>query len=374
MYGPQSGTSLRTLTTHDDGNAVAFARGSPVVDSGVFLARTVVVLVSHSDRSVEALSSRTVPKKLVRSPSSRWVLLNGNRWLIAGVLASVVFVLFFVLGRSGVIGMETEDPSILLLSVYIAGNLTLVPIAITINQLVLSREFGKPHTFRERDDGVSQLRRDLKELADVSFIPPSPESFLRLLVETIEERTTAVDDVLATDHENETSFQAALFLEELDENTERVRRTLDRTDFGSYRLLDSMLRMNSAWLIGTAEYLQADAAESPPAEPFDRIEEVLRLFNVTRQYTKTLHAQKELATLSRLLLYTGFAALLVSALGMLVYATPLAGQFSGTSMVTAFSLVSAVVFTPLAFLTSYMLRLSTLMSYPPLENSFITDG
>lgn len=34
------------------------------------------------------------------------------------------------------------------------GNLTLVPITITINQLVLSREFGKPHDLRERDEGV----------------------------------------------------------------------------------------------------------------------------------------------------------------------------------------------------------------------------
>lgn len=312
--------------------------------------------------------------EFVRSPASRWLLINGNRWIVAGLLSTIVFASFFVFGWSGVIGMRAGGPATLLLSVYIAGNLTLVPIAIAINQLVLSREFGKPHTLRERDEGVRELRGELKEMADEPFISPSPEAFLLSLIETVDERASTVDAEVTRGDDGEKSRHAKQFLEEIDENTDHVRSTLDRSDFGSYELLSAMLEVNSAWLIGMTEYLKHDREESLSVTPFDQMEEVLRLFNVTRQYMKTLHAQKELATLSRLLLYTGFAAILVSSLGMLVYATPLSGLFSGTSLVILFSLVSAVVFAPMAFLTSYVLRLSTLMSYPPLDNSFITDG
>lgn len=59
---------------------------------------------------------------------------------------------------------------------------------------------------------------------------------------------------------------------------------------------------------------------------------------------------------------------------MLVYAGPVELPLSPVALLIAFSLMSAVVFAPLAFLLSYMLRLSTIVSYPPLRNSFITDG
>lgn len=329
--------------------------------------------MSHSDREVEVETSGPSPKR-IQSPVERWFLLDGNRWAVAGLFLAGAFLAFFVLGWSGVIDVGPEGPMTPLLGAFIAGNLTLVPIAITINQLVLSREFGKPHDLRERDQGVRQLRQDLKDMAGISSIPPAPEAYLRELIATTDEIVASVDGAMTTVDSDEVRRSTDRFREEAFTSTDRVTRALDETDFGSYELLSAMLKVNSAWLMGTAEYLRSGHAETLPDEPFDRMEEVLRTFNVTRQYMKTLYAQREIAELSRLLLYTGFYALLVSALGMLAYATPIVAELSETSLLAAFSLVGTVVFAPLAFLTSYILRLSTLMSYPPLRNSFITDG
>lgn len=293
---------------------------------------------------------------------------------MAGLVSLVVFVAFLVLGLGGVIGVNEEGPSTLLLSVYIAGNLTLVPIAITINQLVLSREFGKPHDLRERDRGVRQLRYDLQELAGVSVISPTPDAFLGELIDTMDESAAAIDEAVTGTDNSETRRSADLFQREVAESTARVSRALDQADFGSFELLAAMLEVNSGWLLGMAEYLEHGHQESLAEEPFDQAEEALRLFNVARQYTKTLYTQKELATLSRLLLYSGFLALLVSSLGMLAYETPLVTTLSTPALLAVYGLVSAVAFSPLAFLTAYILRFSTLMSYPPLRNSFITDG
>lgn len=77
-----------------------------------------------------------------------------------------------------------------------------------------------------------------------------------------------------------------------------------------------MLEVNSAWLVETTQYLQRNHAETVPEEPFNRMEESLRLFNISRQYTKTLYMQKEIATLSRLLLYVGFLAVLTPSITM----------------------------------------------------------
>ncbi|MFC7138712.1 hypothetical protein ACFQMA_02535 [Halosimplex aquaticum] len=330
--------------------------------------------MSYSDHEVEVSTSSPIPTGVVHSSANRWLLLDGNRWIVAGALSAGVFATFVLLGWVDIIGVGAEDPVTLLLSVLIAGNLTLVPVTITINQLVLSREFGKPHEHRTRDQGVRELRRDLKSVADVALIPPEPAAFLRTLIETLEECAEAVDEAAAATGDEDLQHRAARLRAEIDEGTDRVARALDSSDFGSYWLLSAMLEVNSAWLIETTQYLEHDCGEAVPDEPFDRLQETLRLFNITRQYTKTLYAQKEIATLSRLLLYAGFFAVLVSSLGMLVYATPLMDGAPSMDLLATFSLIGAVAFTPLSFLVSYMLRLSTLMSYPPLRNSFITDG
>lgn len=330
--------------------------------------------MSHSDHSVEVSTSSPVPESVVHPSVNQWLLMEGNRWILAGGFSAVVAVVFFVLGWSGVIGVSTEGPITALLSSFIAGNLTLVPIAITINQLVLSREFGKPHELRERDEGVRQLRRELKELAAIPLIPPAPAAFLRELLGFVDESADDIHEAAAATDDEELLRRAETYRERVTAGTSQVRDELDSSDFGSYKLLSAMLQLNSAWLIESAHYLQHGHEESLPEEPFDQMDQALRLFNITRQYTKTLYTQKEIATLSRLVLYTGFLAVFLPGLAILFYPTPMEAALSPTTLLVAFSLLGAVMVSPLAFLISYMLRLSTLMSYPPLRNSFITDG
>ena len=224
--------------------------------------------MSHSDRSVEVSTSSQGPGEFFHSSVDRWFLLKGNRWIVAGLFLVVVFVAFFLLGWSGVIEVTAGGPSTALLSAFIAGNLTLVPIAITINQLVLSREFGKPHDLRERDEGVIQLREDLKEIAGISFIRPTPEAFLRELIVAIEGTMTAAGDEELRRHVHR-------FREEVTANTDRMSHALNEADFGSYELLSAMLEVNSAWLIGVTKFLREGHTEAVAGEPIDRMEEAL---------------------------------------------------------------------------------------------------
>ncbi|MDS0282284.1 hypothetical protein [Haloarcula onubensis] len=329
--------------------------------------------MSHSDHDVDVSTTGPTPSGVVQSSVTRWVLTEGNRWLVAVLFSALAAAVVGVLGWLGVVGVDREGPVTLLLSVFIGGNLTLVPVTITINQLVLSREFGKPHDLRERDEGVIALRDELRALAGVPLIAPAPTAFLRELTATLDDSATDVYDEAAATGSEDLARRAEAFRAEVTAGTDGVERALSRADFGSYESLSAMLDLNSAWLVAAARHLHHDHDEAVAADPFERMEATLRLFNVTRQYVKTLYAQKEIATLSRLLLYTGFLAVLVAAVWMLSFAAPGRPPAVVTS-IAGFSLLSAVVFAPLAFLLSYTLRLSTLMSYPPLRNSFITDG
>ncbi len=330
--------------------------------------------MSHSDQAVDVTTSSPIPEHIVETATNQWLLVDANRWLVAGLFSTAVFVAFFVLGRTGVIGMTAAGPAPLLLSVFVGGNITLVSVTITINQLVLSREFGKPHDLTERDEGVRQLRRNLEELAGVSAIRPTPTAFLRVLVTTIEMYGDDLDAAISATGDETLHRRAETVKRQLETNTDRLKRALEHSEFGSFELMSAMLRVNSAWLIGAAENLQREEYETIPDEPFDRLEESLRLFNVSRQYMKTLYVQKEIATLSRLLLYTGFFAIASSAVAMLVYDGSIEPPVSTVVLQAAFSLLCAVAFAPLAFLLSYSLRLSTIVSYSPVRNSFITDG
>lgn len=329
--------------------------------------------MSQSDDTVEVSTASPVPSGVATSPFGQWLLIDANRWLLAGILTAVVFVVVVALGWLDVISVTAVDSTTLLLSVLVGGNATLVTIVISINQLVLSREFGKPHSLTQRDDGVRRLREQVTEVADVDHVQPEPIAFLALLAETMETHADRIGDAAAATDDHYRG-RVAVFRQRVEASTDQLQRTLDVAEFGSFGVLSGMLTVNSAWLIANTIRLRDDRPEDVPAEPFDRQEETLRLFNVTRQYTKTLYVQKEIAALSRLLLYVGFSSLLVLSLAMLTYGSAVLPALSPLARILWFGAVMAAAFAPIAFLLSYMLRLSAVVSFAPLRNPFITDG
>lgn len=132
-----------------------------------------------------------------------------------------------------------------------------------------------------------------------------------------------------------------------------------------------------AWQIHMTERIRSqygDALSASAAELLDDIEELLRAFNLARQYIQTLYMQKELAELSRLLLYFGIPSLLLIGFTMLLY-TPGRGTTLGVwHFEVVFSIAGSVAFLPLLILFAYVIRVSTIVSRMPLISPFINDG
>ncbi|WP_435176303.1 hypothetical protein [Halorussus sp. AFM4] len=311
------------------------------------------------------------------SSLGRWVVFDADRLVLASLVVAGVFVWFVGLARAGVIVVTNEDSSVLLLSVFVAGNFTLISIVITINQLVLSREFGKPHTLRERNEGIKQFRRDLESMVGVRVGPSDPLELLRVVVQTIDDRATAVEE--AVDHTDDRALRRELaqFARSVDEETESVDAALAESQMGDFDVLVAMLFYRSAWQLNATRRLRNQYAATLSDETvraLDDIEELLRGFNIARQYIQTLYMQKELAELSRLLLYVGVPSLAVTSAAMLVYTVGQGVTVAAGAMPVLYGAVGAVAFAPIALLLSYVIRVSTIVSRMPLLSPFVTDG
>jgi hypothetical protein len=73
-----------------------------------------------------------------------WFLLGGNRLVIAGGVVILIFGLLSVAEWTGLILLTETMPMFYLFSSLIGGNPTLITVVVSINQLLLSREFSSP--------------------------------------------------------------------------------------------------------------------------------------------------------------------------------------------------------------------------------------
>lgn len=311
------------------------------------------------------------------SSLKRWVLFDGHRGVVAAAVLAVLFAGFLAAWGTGYVAFRREGPATLLLSVFIAGNFTLVTIVIAINQLVLSREFGKPHSLRKRDEGVRQLRRDVEAATGDDIAPAEPLTFVRAIVRTIHDHAVEIRDRATEIDDPDLREMADEYAGTVAAEADRLDDVLSEAQFASFPGLSAMLFFPSAWAVHVARQLRAEVIASSAGSDhgaYDAIEEVLRLFNVTRQYTKTLYMQEEVARLSRQLLYVGIVALVAPALVMLVYGDAAGTTVESGALPAVFLLATLASFAPLALLVAYVVRVSTVVSHMPLVGSFITDG
>ncbi|MFC6769016.1 hypothetical protein ACFQE6_29580, partial [Natrinema soli] len=117
--------------------------------------------------------------------------------------------------------------------------------------------------------------------------------------------------------------------------------------------------------------------EELPARASSLLSELRELFviaDATRQYFTTIYLQRELARLSRLITYSGTAAILLSTLVIMIYASgypPVA--FEGWLLVLV-SAALAVAFSPLAVLFAYVVRISAVLKRTSAPGAFTPPG
>lgn len=307
--------------------------------------------------------------------AKEWLLIDGNRFVVAGAMAVAAFVVIYGLSRLGWITLGTSSNVRTLLSSGIAsGMLTLVTVTLSINQLLLSRMFGSVNDLTDRLDGSEGFRDRVRELTGRHSTPTHPAEFLSLIVTSIRERGDRLEDDV--DQGLMDDFEP--YLDELDGYARNVLEAVeDDTRAGkssTAEVLSSILGPEYAENLRRTRHLQnqhGEALSDRTESDLNEVRDLLEAIAVLRQFFKTLAIQQDLARLSRLIAYSGFGALLTTFALATVYKASSGAVIPSAWLPLVTSAGIAVIVLPLALLISYMLRVATISRYSVSVGSFV---
>jgi hypothetical protein len=295
----------------------------------------------------------------VRKRAGDWILLEGDRRAVAGCLAVLTVGVVWTLVVAGVLAVgPTSSVASLFASGLTSGVITLLTIALSINQLVLSRVFGSVDTLVDRLTGSRDLRETVESIAGVPSSPNDPADFLSLIATTLTDRADGVIGAGGADWDPPERLTTALrdlaaYGESLDDHLE------SNTDLTS--ILGVILGPEYAVNMTAIRHLQNEYGASIPEEAVEElraVEDLLESIAVVRQFYKTIAIQEDLATLSRLLVYSGMAALAAAVTVTLVYRTGSVTLPAETLPVVVSAAIGVIV-TPMALFVAYILRAAT---------------
>lgn len=303
---------------------------------------------------------RTPTPASLRHRLGTWLLLTGDRLVVAGLVLVSVVVAGVALDAAGLFTYAPTSASYFLFSSLLGGNLTLVTVVLSINQLVLSRELGDPGNLQSRIEGAMSYRREVEAEAGVATSPVEPGEFLRFLHEHLRDQAGQVENSIDESVTPELWERVGELVASIQHDAERVNETL--TEEGDiFTVLAATMQTNHSEQLRELAAVQANSAETitdEQRELLDGLQDRLLQIDVARKYFETVYVQRELSYLSRLLLYVGLPAMVLAAAVLLgqaaVTTTPTPSQ--ALSMLVPVAILTG--FAPIAVLFSFVIRLS----------------
>jgi len=301
-----------------------------------------------------------------------WFLLGGNRLAVALLLVAVVVAVLFGATRVGLLAVGPgSKAATAFASGFISGTVTLVTIALSINQLVLSRVFGSPSGLSQKLQGTRDLRETVRTRAGEAAVPNDPAAFLDVVAATLSERAerlqTASGDADGDLREAVTDYAdgIAAYGEAIASDVEPGTAVVD--------VLDVVLGTEYATNMTATVRLRnryGDRLSEDATDELDAIDDLLESVAITRQFLKTISLQQDFARLSRVVAYTGLLALVTSVVLTLLYRTnsvTVPAQF----LPAIVSLGIGLVVTPLCIFIAYVFRAATIARHTVSVGPFV---
>lgn len=313
----------------------------------------------------------------LRSEPYEWFVLVGNRLVLAGLLTSAFAFSVLALMAADVVDVRNATEMLYVFQVLVGGNLTLLTIVLSINQLVLSREFKTPGELQEQIRNVIAYRDDVEETTDRDAVPVTPSGFLFVLLAETQDTAERLDELIEKSDHDQFSDEVRALLVDLVTHTDETKAVLDRSQRGIFSALVVTLETNYSHQLNEVQRLQtAHEGDLPPdvLEAFDELRESLKQVDIARQYFKSIYMQSELAVLSQVLLFVGLPAVGSALLALLVYAGATGTPIGVNYLEVLVPLVVTLGFSPLALLFAYVLRIATVAQLTVAITPFTTPA
>lgn len=309
-----------------------------------------------------------------RSKAVRWVFLTGNRAVLALVITGAFAAFFVTLLALDVVTLAHAQPLFYAYGGLIAGNLTLITVIVSINQLFLSRELRSPGELQTQIENIVEYREGVEEATGV-VAPSTPLRFLLLLVEATRQNAQrvggfAMDGVVDAGNQ-ELEEIATTLTEQMDE----IQDAIEGADPNTFKVLSVMLGTNYSEQLHRLRVARTEHRESISDVAHDAIDDLItRLhdLDVSRQYFRSIYLQEELSALSRILLYTGLPSVAIAVGTLVVLTVPpdRPADVAGLPLLLVVTLTVGMV--PLAILCSFFLRTATITKLTAATVPFTT--
>jgi len=297
----------------------------------------------------------------------RWILLEANRLAATGMLLTLTFVSIMSIGTFWTIEMQrllTETQAVqTILDTLLSGIILLVSIVVSINSIVISYDIASVRNQQERIEGAMTFRRELGRLAGTDEGPTDPKSFLQMMAASIQERARSLEDA---------SKEGDEFVQDIEDHVESIVGTLahledsvQQASGGEFAVLWIGLETDYGRLINRSQQFTSTHQNNLSESLEDRFADLLRsleMFATGRAYFKTLYYSREIADLSRTLLFISLPAIITTAVTILAIDAslfPSVWVFGLPPLLTFVAIAFTIALATFIVLTSYMLRVAT---------------
>jgi hypothetical protein len=305
---------------------------------------------------------------------TRWLLLTGNRFVIATILAAAFGLTYLGLSIANVAPLVDTQPLLYAFSGLISGNFTLITVVVSINQLVLSRELRTPGELESEIEGTSEYREQIEAVTNRTA-PAEPAGFLRLVVESTRQEAQRLGGLAAGTVPRDALDEIDDLVRRITDEFDRIDYHVEKSDAGIFTTLSLMLETNFAGEIQRLEEIRRTYGEDIPADvdvAIGNVRDRLREMDIARQYFKAMYLQVELSRLSRYLLYTGVLAVGTAIAALFVLTAGAGPPFVRPVRVGVFPIAVAVGILPLTVLFAYILRTAAVTQRTAAVTPFTT--
>jgi hypothetical protein len=300
--------------------------------------------------------------ELLRHDPAEWVVMTGNRLLVAALGFGLLVALLAGVVASGLAPLERETPVLFVLFALVAANFTLIAIVTSLSTFVLGRRLETPGDVRRKMADTIDYREEVGSNIGERVMPVQPDAFFLALYRQVRVELDVLDELGLEGRTYESRDLLSDLVTDLGDHADYVVDVLRRPSSGLKHALFVSLSADYEDAVGRAWHLQwerADEFTDEAAEPLARLADVLQHLEVASRVFKTVFIESEVSELSRYLLYVGFPAQLAAVTLMLAYTDPGMGPpFSLSVLRVLGPFVVAAGFAPFLLLGSYVVRLT----------------